>query len=126
MMGRPQQTKGQLEAQISEAVTRFEKEHMGRGPLETRSYIMDDMVIVRLKGILTKTEVQLVKSEKSPRARDLIKQVRVELIESGRNLLDDMIRDITRRKVKTLHTDVSTVTGERIIVFILEKPLEMD
>jgi uncharacterized protein YbcI len=117
-------TRGQLEAEISEAMVRFEKEHMGRGPLETKTYLIDDMIIVRLKGVLTRAEHALVKSDRSVRARELIKQVRIELIENGRNLLDEMIRNITRRKIRSLHTDISTETGERLIVFTLEKPPE--
>ena len=39
------QTKGQLESRICEAVIKFEKEFMGRGPLETKAYIIDDMVL---------------------------------------------------------------------------------
>lgn len=117
-------TRGQLEAEISEAMVRFEKEHMGRGPLETKTYLIDDMIIVRLKGVLTRAEHALVKSDRSVRARELIKQVRIELIENGRNLLDEMIRNITRRKIRSLHTDISTETGERLIVFTLDKPIE--
>jgi len=120
-MARMLPTKGQLEAEISDAVTRFEKEHMGRGPLETRTYIVDDMVIVRLKGILTKAEHQLVKSSREPRGRDLIKQVRKELIESGRPVLESAIRHIVHAKVRSLHADISTVTGEKIIVFTLDR-----
>jgi uncharacterized protein YbcI len=105
-------------------MVRFEKEHMGRGPLETKTYLIDDMIIVRLKGVLTRAEHALVKSDRSVRARELIKQVRIELIENGRNLLDEMIRNITRRKIRSLHTDISTETGERLIVFTLEKPPE--
>jgi uncharacterized protein YbcI len=122
MLGaRLDKTKGQLEAEISEAVTRFEKEYMGRGPLETRTYIVDDMVIVRLKGVLTKAEYRLVKSERNVKARELIKQVRIELLENGRPLLEDIIKDILRRKVRSLHTDISTMTGERLIIFTLDK-----
>jgi uncharacterized protein YbcI len=117
-------SKGQLEAEISEAMVRFEKEHMGRGPLETKTYLIDDMIIVRLKGVLTRAEHALVKSDRSVRARELIKQVRIELIENGRNILDDMIRNITRRRIRSLHTDISTETGERLIVFTLDKPPE--
>jgi len=117
-------TKGQMEADISDAVTRFEKEYMGRGPLETKTFIVDDMIIVRLRGVLTKAEMKLMKSDRKSRGRDLIKQVRTELIESGRTLLEAAIRSITKRKVKSLHTDISTITGEKIIVFILEKPVE--
>jgi uncharacterized protein YbcI len=121
MLGKMEKTKGQVEAEISEAVTRFEKEFMGRGPLETRTYIMDDMVIVRLKGVLTKAEYRLVKSERNSKARDLIKQVRIELLENGRPLLEEIIKDILKRKVKSLHTDISTMSGERFIIFTLDK-----
>jgi uncharacterized protein YbcI len=121
MLGKADRTKGQIEAEISEAVTRFEKEFMGRGPLETRTYIIDDMVIVRLKGVLTRAEYRLVKSERNAKARDLIKQVRIELLENGRPLLEDIIKDALRRKVRSLHTDISTMTGERLIIFTLDK-----
>ena len=123
-MAQPVKTKGQLEAEISEVLTRFEKEHMGRGPLETRSYIVDDMIICRLKCILTKAEHNLAKSNRDSRGRDLIKQMRMELIETGRTHLETEIRGITRRKVKSLHADLSTVSGEKIIVFTLDRPPE--
>ncbi len=118
-------TKGQMEADISDAVTRFEKEYMGRGPLETKTYIIEDMVIIRLRGVLNKAEMKLMKSDRKARGRDLIKQVRTELIESGRPLLEAAVRSIIKRKIRTLHTDVSTITGEKIIVFILDKPVEV-
>ena len=123
MMGRPLQKKsrGQIESEISDAITKFEKEHMGRGPLETKTYLIEDMVIVRLKGVLTRAEHALVKSDRNIRARELVKQVRIELIESGRSLLEDMIKAIVRRKVKSIHTDISTITGEKMIVFILDR-----
>lgn len=95
---------------------------MGRGPLETRSYIIDDMVICRLKGVLTKAEYHLVKSDKDSRGRDLIKRVRIELIETGRPRLEAEVKSILRRKVRSLHADISTVSGEKIIVFTLDKP----
>jgi uncharacterized protein YbcI len=127
MMGpTKKKTKGQLEAEISDALTKFEKEHMGRGPLETKTYIVDDMLIIRLRGVLTKAEMALVKSDRNFRARELVKQVRIELIENGRPLLDDVIKSITRRKVKSLHTDISTITGEKLIVFTLDKPPEIE
>ena len=119
-------TRGQMEADISDAVTRFEKEYMGRGPLETKTYIIDDMVITRLRGILTKAEVKLIKSERKSKGRELIKQVRIELLESGRDILEAAIRSITKRKVRTLHTDISTTTGEKVIIFVLDKPPEFD
>jgi uncharacterized protein YbcI len=112
-------TQGQLQADISEAIAKFEKEYMGRGPLETKTYIVDDLVIVRLKGVLTQAEHQLAKTGETSKGRDLIKQLRIELLERGRPLLEAVVESVTGRKVVSLHTDISTTTGERLIVFSL-------
>lgn len=114
-------TKGQAEAQISEAIIKFEREYMGRGPAETKAYIIKDMVFVRLKGVLTPAEEQLAKS---PEGADLIKRTRMQLMESARVLLEKMISEIASCQVQSLHTDISTRTGERVIVFTLDKNLE--
>ncbi|MCE9532890.1 MAG: DUF2294 domain-containing protein [Planctomycetes bacterium] len=108
-----------IEIEISRVVTRFEKDCMGRGPLETRTYIVDDMVIVRLKGVLTPAEQQLAQAENG-RSRYLLKQVRNELLIRSRPVLDVLIRDIVGIDVQSVHTDISTKTGERIIVFTLQ------
>ena len=114
-------TKGQTEAQISEAIIKFEKEYMGRGPMETKTYIIKDMVFVRLKGVLTPAEEQLAKTIAGA---DLIKKTRIQLLEGARVLLENMISDITACQIKSLHTDISTRTGERIIIFTLDQNLE--
>ena len=93
---------------------------MGRGPDETKSYIIDDMVLIRLRGVLTVAEKQLAQSGDSPDGKYLIKQVRIQLLEKARALLETIIQDITGQQVKSLHTDISTVTGERVIIFALE------
>lgn len=113
-------TKGRIEAEISDAFTRFEKEYMGRGPTETRTYLVDDMVVVRLRGVLTPAEQQLAKADDPSRGRRLIKDVRGELLESARGLLAKVIQDITGRGVVSLHTDISVTVGERVIIFTLD------
>ena len=125
-MSRSTTRKGELEAEISQAVIRFEKEYMGRGPLETKTYIMDDLVLVRLKGTLTPAEHKLAGSPDRKRGRDLIKQMRQELVERGRQLLDDSIREILGVDVISLHTDLSTKTGERVLVFTLAERPDLD
>ena len=114
-------TKGEMEAEISEAMVRFEIDYMGRGPQEARTHIIEDMVLVRLKGVLTPAEQQLTKSADGV---ELIKRMRSTLIENAKPLLSQVIGDITRAKVVGLHTDISTVAGERVIVFTLERDLE--
>lgn len=116
----PHKKETQIEHRISDAVMDFEKEYMGRGPLETRTFVVDNMIIVRLKGVLTNAELQLANTENTERGRKLIKEMRIELIEKGRPLLDAVVELITGQKVVSLHTDISTVTGERVILFTLE------
>lgn len=113
-------TKGELEAEVSNAVMRFKREYMGRGPEDVRTYLMDDMALVRLKGVLTPAERRLAQVEDPHRGRDLIKQVRLELIEHGRELLEGAVKAILGVGIVSLHSDVSTRTGESIILFTLD------
>jgi uncharacterized protein YbcI len=112
-------TKTELESEITQAVIRFEKEFMGRGPIETRTFILEDLVVVRLKGVLTPAELKLAAATDNQRGRHLLKEVRQELLDRGRPLLEATIRDILGVAIRSLHTDISTKTGERIIVFSL-------
>lgn len=109
----------ELEMEISRVLIHFEKEFMGRGPLEAKTYLLDDMILVRLKGVLTPSEKKLSES-RNDRSQYLLKQVRNELLSGGRPMLEALIRDIVGIDVRSVHTDISTKTGERIIVFTLE------
>lgn len=119
LMNTIMKTKGQIEAEISEAIIKFEREYMGRGPEGARTYLLGDIVMVRLQGVLTPAERQLARSDTPGQGRTLIKQVRMELLEKARPLLEVIIRDIVGHSIISLHTDISTVTGERFIVFVL-------
>jgi len=112
-------TQGQLEAEISAAMVQFEREYMGRGPEETRTYLIDDLVLVRLRGVLTPAEKQLASGDPTGDDRKLIKQARMQLLEKARPLLVRIIKDILNQDVVSLHTDISIKTGERIILFSL-------
>jgi uncharacterized protein YbcI len=114
-------TKGQLEVKISEAMIKFEKEFMGRAPMETATYIIKDAILVRLKGVLSLAEEQLVKTSDGA---DLVKQTRIQLLEGARSLLSNIILKSTECRIKSLHSDINVKTGERIIVFILDKDLD--
>ena len=113
-------TLGQIEADISQAIVKFEKQYMGRGPNEIRSHIIDDLVIVRLRGVLTPAEQELARTNGLERGTLLVKSVRTELIEKARPLLESAIEEITGRKVISMHTDLSTRLGERVLLFVLE------
>ncbi len=112
-------TKGELESEVSAAVIRFKRDYMGRGPQEVRTFLIEDVALVRLRGVLTPAEQRLAQVEDPHRGRDLIKQLRVELIEHGRDLLEQAVQGILGVRVLSLHTDISTRTGESVLVFSL-------
>src|SRR5207248_6372360 len=94
----------------------------GRGPKDVRTHLIGDLLVVRLKGVLTAAEQQLVTSLPAEKGRDLLKQVRTQLIEAARPFLEAMIQDVTGSKVLSLHHDISTVTGEELVLFTLVDP----
>ncbi|MDP2946213.1 MAG: Na-translocating system protein MpsC family protein, partial [bacterium] len=61
---------------------------------------------------------------KSAEGADLIKRTRMQLIEGARVLLENMVSEITGCQIRSLHTDISTKTGDRVIIFTLEQNLE--
>ena len=117
-------TQGEIEAAICAGISRFEQEYMGRGPKDVHSYLIGDLLVVRLTGVLTAAEQHLVKSLPAENGRALLKQVRTQLIETARPVMEATVQDITGVKVVSLHHDISTVTGEEIVIFTLdESPL---
>ncbi len=117
-------TQGEIEAAICEGISRFEQEYMGRGPKDIHAHLLGDLLVVRLQGVLTTAEQQLVTSLPPEKGRDLLKQVRTHLIETARPLLEAMIQEVTGSKVLSLHHDISTSTGEEVVLFTLaQSPL---
>jgi uncharacterized protein YbcI len=112
-------TVGEIEAAVCEGVAHFEQEYMGRGPKRIRAHLLGDFLVVRLEGVLTAAEQHLVKALPSDKGRDLLKQVRTHLMETARPMLESMMREVTGVKVVSLHHDISTVSGEEVMVFTL-------
>ena len=97
---------------------------MGRGPKDIHTYLIGDLLVVRLKGVLTVAEQQLVASLTAEKGRDLLKEVRTQLIETARPVMEAMVKQVTGVNVVSLHHDISTVTGEEVVLFTLaESPL---
>jgi uncharacterized protein YbcI len=115
-------SQGEMEAAICQGMARFKQEYMGRGPKDIHAHLLGDFLVVRLHGVLTAAEQQLVKSLPAAKGRDLLKEVRSQLIETARPLLETLVQEITGAKVLSLHHDISTVTGEEVVLFTLAGP----
>jgi uncharacterized protein YbcI len=113
-------TKGQIEAEISDAMVRFHRERTGRGPTQARTFIVDDLVIVRLQEVLTPAERQLTGN---PHGQSLVKQFHQQMYEIARRDLEAIVEAATGAKVTSLHNDVSTKTGEQIAIYVMDRNL---
>lgn len=118
-------TIGEIEAGICKAIARFEQEFMGRGPKDIQTHLIGDIVLIRLHGVLTAAEQQLVRTLPPEKGRGLLKEVRTQLIESARVQLEAVIVGITGVPIVSLHHDISTTTGEEVIIFVLASAPEV-
>lgn len=114
-------TQGEIEADICQGMSRSEQDFMGRGPKSIHAHLLGDLVVIRLQGVLTAAEQHLAKSLPGEKGRDLLKQVRTHLIETARPIMEAMVEAATGIKALSLHHDISTTTGEEIVVFTLAK-----
>ena len=114
-------TQGEIESAICKGMSQFELEYMGRGPKDLRAYLLGDVLVVRLIGVLTAAEQHLVRTLPSEKGRDLLKQVRTQLVEVACPKLSDLVREVTRVDVVSMHHDISTVTGEEFVLFTLQQ-----
>ncbi|WP_134705045.1 DUF2294 domain-containing protein [Ammoniphilus sp. YIM 78166] len=114
-------SKGEMENLISRALTQWEKEYLGRGSVLVKTDIVRNMIIVLLKGILTPAEQNLAKTQDGLLS---IKKIRADLVESGTDQLKEIVEGIAQERISSFHTDISTRTGERIMVFMMEDNVE--
>lgn len=95
---------------------------MGRGPKDIHTYLIGDLIVIRLPGVLTAAEQQLVRTLPAEKGRDFLKRVRTQVIETARTALEAIVLDVTGAKVLSLHHDISTATGEEVVIFTLVTP----
>jgi uncharacterized protein YbcI len=110
-----------MESAIRNAIIKFEQEFMGRGPDDVRAFIVRDLVVVRLKGVLTPAERQLAKTAEGV---DMVKRLRQNLIAQGRDKLSEQVSEITGAKVTGVFTDIDVQLGERVFVFTIDREIQ--
>jgi uncharacterized protein YbcI len=132
-------SQGEIEAAVCDGISRFQQEFIGRGPRDIHAHLVGTLLLVRLQGVLTPAERQLiaprVDTAAGPRAADghengngngngngraLLKQVRAHMVATGRSRLEEMVKEATGVRLVSIHHDISTVTGEEVLVFSLE------
>jgi CheY-like chemotaxis protein/uncharacterized protein YbcI len=112
-------TQLESEAAICDGILRFQEEYLGWRSEQIHAHLIKDLLVVRINGVLTLAERQLGKSLSAEKGRDLIKQVRKQLLELARPMLESLVHEVVGVKVLSLHHDISTLTGEEVVVFSL-------
>ena len=114
-------SRGEYEDAFTKAIIKFERESLGRGPKDARTYLIGDMILIRLSGMLTSAESMLAQEREGA---ELIKETRRQLLESSRPIIGQIVQDILGRELISLHTDMSIKTGERVIILIVDRNLD--
>lgn len=112
-------TRGEIESAVCRGMCQFEQEYVGRGPSDVHAHLVGDFLVVQLLDVLTAAEQRMVEAQSHEQGRDLLKQVRTLLIETAQKQIASMIQVITGVKVVSMHHDISTVTGEEVVLFSL-------
>jgi uncharacterized protein YbcI len=115
-------TQSEIQAALCEEFARMEQEYLGLRPLDIDAHLIGDLLVIRLRGVLTAAEQQLVRSVPTENGRNLLKQSRTLLIETARPRLESIIHGVTGVRAVSLHYDISTVTGEEVVLFTLAGP----
>jgi len=140
-------SQGEIEAAVCDGISRFQQEFIGRGPRDIHAHLLGTLLVVRLQGVLTPAERQLIapRGEAAGGAADgqvqsngqgngnghghdpgngraLLKQVRAHMVATGRPRLEEVIEAATGVRLVSVHHDISTITGEEVIVFSLTAP----
>lgn len=113
-----EKTRGELEAEFTKAVVKFEKEYLGRGPVDAKTYLFDDIVLVRLKGVLSPAEEMLSQNHEG---RVLVREARRQLFETSRNIFLGFVENILDRQLVGFYSDISIETGERVILLTVDR-----
>jgi len=115
-----QKTCGESQDEFTKAIIKLEREFLGRGPSNVHTFFVDDMIVIRLRGILTAAELKLSESQEG---RKLVKDSRRQLFECSRPLIENLVREIIGCEVINLYTDMSIETAERVIILSVDTDL---
>ena len=135
-------SQGEIEAAVCDGISQFQQEFLGRGPRDIHAHLIGSLLVVRLQGVLTPAERQLIaprhdsvagnaevdsrgdatNGHENGNGRALLKKVRAHMVANGRSRLESIVEEAVGVKLVSVHHDISTVTGEEVLVFSLAEP----
>lgn len=116
------QLRRRVEETIGNALTRLMKQQVGRGPENLKVYLIDDMILLRLKNVLTAAEAQVAAT---PEGRRLVEQFRTSLLDAWRAMLLTLVAQAVGAQVVCIHSDLDTAADHLVIIIVLDRKIAM-
>ena len=93
---------GEMLARLSNEMVRAQKRYFGTGPTEAKSYLVDDLLFIVMRGSMTTAEKTMLDFGHE----DLVRQFRQTFENEMTKRLTDMVEEITGRSVCTYQSQV--------------------
>ena len=96
------QQSGSLLSQISTEMVQAMKQHYGKGPVSAKSYLVDDLLFVVMRDMITQAERTMLDAGRPDTVRDFRQQFENEVAET----LTRLVERVTGRRVVTYQSQV--------------------
>ncbi len=107
---------GALLARISNEMVRAQKEFFGKGPTQAKSYMLDDMLIIVMRGGMTAAEKTMLEFGHA----DQVREFRQLFENSMTERLTGTMEELTGRKVATYQSQVMFDPDVVVEIFVFE------
>ncbi len=93
---------GGLLASISDEFVQMQKQYWGLGPVKVKSYMMDDLLLIVMRGGLTKAEQTMLEFDEE----DLVRNFRQAFENRMTEKLTEKVERLTGRRVLTYQSQI--------------------
>jgi len=108
---------GEMLARLSNEMVRAQKQFFGMGPTEAKSYLVDDLLFIVMRGGLTTAEKTMLEFGQ----QDLVRQFRQTFENEMTKRLTDMVEEITGRSVCTYQSQVMFDPDVVVEMFVFDQ-----
>jgi uncharacterized protein YbcI len=107
---------GPMLAEVTNAIVRLHRQHYGKGPTRSKSYLLDDVLICVMQDVLTPVERTLAAAGDDDRVRE----TRLAFADAMRDHFSAQIERIVGRRVLGFTSQVLVTQAVAIEMFVLE------
>ena len=112
----------ELLSRLSNEMVRAQKEYFGKGPTQAKSYMLDDLLIIVMRGGMTTAEKTMLDFGKA----DEVRQFRQEFGNEMAGRLTGMVEELTGRKVAAYQSQVMFDPDVVVEMFVFDETAAED